>query len=396
MIAAGAMTPPQTGESNSHLIYVVDDDPLALTSLERLLELETPHRVRCFNSGGAALEAIREQTPDLIISDLTMPGMDGLELLRQVRALHPDTVRIVLTGYADKESAIRAINDAEIFQYVEKPWDNEVLLIAVNKGLEHRGLTRALTQTVTDLRARNAELEHTIRELRNAQERLVASERLAAVGRLASGIAHEIGNQLSLLSYAELLAERYAGDPDARELTEPLIAAKRRLNTLVASIREFVRGGGGSTYLREGMELAPLVDEALSILRFEPAIKLRRVERTPFDTTTAAVVNREKLVQVLINLLRNAIQATSERGRIRIGVQTVGSLAVIDVEDDGTGILPENVDRIWEPFFSTRGEGGTGLGLAISKRILEEHGGSIHVRSQPGHGATFTVELPAA
>jgi signal transduction histidine kinase len=352
------------------LIYVVDDDELALTSLVRLIELETPHQVRGFGSAAAALEAMRAVAPDVILSDLTMPGMDGIELLRRARTVAPDAARLILTGFADKESAIRAINQAGIYQFIEKPWDNTQLLKTLENAVEHVSLER----------------------------RLLAAERLAAVGRLASGIAHEIGNQLSLLGYAELLAERFADNPEIVALTDPLLAAKRRLSSMVSSIKEFVRGSGPvpGGYARESRPLAPIVDETLSILRFEPAVKLRCLEKRPFDAGVRAVHNPEKLLQVVLNLVRNALQATREGGHIRIGVEQRDGKAVLEVEDDGGGIAPENLGRIWEPFFSTKGEAGTGLGLGIVKRIVEEHGGTIQVVSEPGRGSRFTVELPFA
>jgi len=376
------------------LVYLIDDDPLVLSSLGRLLQLETPHTVRTFDGSERALEAMRTEAPDLLISDLGMPGMDGLELLRRARRLAPHAARIVLTGFAVKDSASRAINDAGVYNFVEKPWDNDQLLVTVQNAIDRAALERELHQTIEELRGRNEELERTLVELRDAQDRLVAAERLAAVGRLASGVAHEIGNQLSLLGYAELLAERFQGQPDVKELTDPLLAARRRMSNMVASIREFVRGGGAQTYTRERQLLAPIVDEALSILRFEPALKLRKIEKRPFDLEAAAIVNREKVLQVLINLIRNAIQATLEGGRIRLGVSERDDDAIIEVEDDGVGIEPDDQPRIWEPFFSTKGEAGTGLGLGICRRIIEEHGGTIVVSSSPGAGARFTIRLP--
>jgi signal transduction histidine kinase len=350
------------------LVYAVDDDQLVLTSLCRLIELETSYQVRCFASAATALEAMTEAPPDVIVSDITMPGMDGIELLRRARTAAPDAARIVLTGFADKDIAIRAVNEAGIYQFIEKPWDNAQLLQTLANAVEHVSLSR----------------------------RLIAAERLAAVGRLATGIAHEIGNQLSLLGFAELLAERFAGQPEVLELTDPLLAAKRRLSSMVSSIKEFVRGAGVASYGREIQALAPIVDETLAILRFEPAMKLRTVEKRPYDPEVQAAVNHERLLQVVLNLLRNAIQATREGGHIRIGVERRGEHAVIEVEDDGVGIAPEHHERIWEPFFSTKGDVGTGLGLGICKRIVEEHGGRITVVSSKGSGARFTVELPAS
>jgi len=107
-------------------------------------------------------------------------------------------------------------------------------------------------------------------------------------------------------------------------------------------------------------------------------------------------VNAEKILQVALNLIRNALQATREGGHIRIGLARAGDRARIEVADDGVGIAPEHLGRIWEPFFTTKGETGTGLGLGICKRIVEEHGGAIRVESALARGATFTVDLPAS
>ena len=104
-------------------VYLVDDDPLVTDSLGMALKLETPYEVRVFQSGGAALAAVAENPADVVITDFKMPGMDGLELLRNMRARLPDAILMLLTGYADKDSAIQAVNEVGIFQYVEKPWD---------------------------------------------------------------------------------------------------------------------------------------------------------------------------------------------------------------------------------------------------------------------------------
>jgi signal transduction histidine kinase len=378
------------------LVFIVDDDPLVLRSLTSLLELETDFRVRGFSSGEAVLDALAGEAPDVLVTDLTMPGLGGLAVLERARQARPDTARIVLTGYADKESALRAINTAGVYQFIEKPWDNGHLLMTLGNAVREVELGQKLQSTLSELRGRNLELERALAELHDAQDRLIAAERLAAVGRLATGIAHEIGNQLSLLGYAELIAERYAGDPELHALTDPLIAARRRLSTMVSSIKEFVRAGASNGYSREPQRLAPILDEALSILRFEPALKLRTVERAPWDDGAEAAVNHEKILQVALNLLGNAIQATREGGKIRIGLEKLsdGRGARFLVEDDGCGIAPKDLPRIWEPFFSTKGEAGTGLGLGICRRIVEEHGGRITVASEPGHGARFTVDLP--
>src|SRR3954451_11303565 len=148
------------------VVYVVDDDRLVTESLSRALQLETDWQVRAFNDGARALAEMPRLPPDVVLSDFKMPGMDGIAFLRKVRAAHPDAVLLLLTGYADKESAIRAINEVGIWQYVEKPWDLGDLLIKIRQGLERRAL-------VVDLRASNTELVSRLSELERAHVELV-------------------------------------------------------------------------------------------------------------------------------------------------------------------------------------------------------------------------------
>src|SRR5262245_56609595 len=124
--------------------FIVDDDPLVTDSLGAALRLETPYDVRVFGSAREALAAVSSAAPALVITDFKMPGMDGLALLREIRKLAPDAVLMLLTGYADKESAIDAINEVGIYQYVEKPWDLQDLLLKIQQGLERRELVASL------------------------------------------------------------------------------------------------------------------------------------------------------------------------------------------------------------------------------------------------------------
>src|SRR5689334_9486223 len=125
-------------------VYVVDDDRLVTSSLGTALQLETDWDVDAYNQAADALAAMPEAPPDVVLSDLKMPGMDGIAFLKRVRATWPDTVLLLLTGYADKESAIAAINEVGIWQYVEKPWDTADLILKVRQGLERRDLVRRL------------------------------------------------------------------------------------------------------------------------------------------------------------------------------------------------------------------------------------------------------------
>jgi signal transduction histidine kinase len=315
---------------------------------------------------------------------------------------------VLLTAHADKHSLVRAVNEGGVFQYVEKPWDPEALLLVVRNAIERGDLVATLRRTVAAMQHNNEALSTALRQIHETQERLIESERMAAVGRVASGIAHEIGNQLSVLSYAELIRDRYPEDSEIRLFTAAILSARARLSGLVGEIRDFSRVHGGlpqgppfgptATQPRINLSDEPVslsVQEALSILRFDPSFRLRTVDRA-VDSPAVARVNRDKLVQVFVNLLRNALDATQPSGEIhiRIVADPVDSeqsqpLVRIIIDDHGEGIAPEILPRVFEPFFTTKGDRGTGLGLGICRSIIAQHGGQLIVESPvPGQQAT--------
>jgi signal transduction histidine kinase len=369
------------------VIFVVDDDPLVTESLGTALRLETPYVVRVFSSAEEALAALDTETPDVVLSDFKMPGFDGLKLLRAIRARCPDAVLMLLTGYADKESAISAINEVGISQYVEKPWKLDDLLLKIRGGLERQELIKTL-------RERNAELARANAELGAAHERLVQAERLGAVGRVVSGLAHEIGNQLALVGYAEAIKARAAGkDPDIVEFADVIVNAQKRLAAMVTEIRDFTRGQTAGVAL-EPADVAAVIEEALAILRWDRDVARCELRRE-LTARPLARLHRGKFAQVILNLVRNAAQASPPKGEITVSLGERAGLVEIVVADRGTGMAPEILARLGEPFFTTRGDRGTGLGVGICRRIVAEHGGQIAFESKPGEGTRVTITLPA-
>jgi DNA-binding NtrC family response regulator len=150
-------------EERAGTVLIVDDEPMVLVALRSFFQLETPYRVLTAGSGAAALELLEATPADVVLADFMMPGMDGIQLLGQVRERHPTTTRILLTGYADKESAIRAINEVALYQYLEKPWDHEQLRIVVRNAIERSRLVHDLQAKVQALEATNQDLA----EIRN-------------------------------------------------------------------------------------------------------------------------------------------------------------------------------------------------------------------------------------
>jgi len=156
-------------DNEEYTVLIVDDEEMVTTSISTLLMLETDYDVLIFNSPSEALDALQVQGVDLVISDYLMPGeMNGVEFLLELKKLQPDVIRILLTAYADKENAIRAINEVELYQYVEKPWDNEALLLLLRNGLLHGRLWKQLAKKTQELDIAKENLERVQTEILKA------------------------------------------------------------------------------------------------------------------------------------------------------------------------------------------------------------------------------------
>lgn len=149
-------------------ILIVDDEDMILTSLSSFLELETDYEVVTFNSAKEALKYVKDNKIDLVISDYLMPEMDGISFLAKVKEIDPQATRIILTGYADKENAIKAINDVGLFQYIEKPWNNDDLKIVIRNGLEKQKLMRELQMKIEEIQKAYSDLQGLHREILKA------------------------------------------------------------------------------------------------------------------------------------------------------------------------------------------------------------------------------------
>lgn len=155
-------------QNTTSRVLIVDDEDMILTSLSSFLELETDYEVVTFSSVKEALNYVRKNKIDLVISDYLMPEMDGISFLAQVKEIDPHATRIILTGYADKENAIKAINDVGLFQYIEKPWNNDDLKIVIRNGLEKQKLMRELQKKVEEIQKAYSDLQGLHREILKA------------------------------------------------------------------------------------------------------------------------------------------------------------------------------------------------------------------------------------
>ncbi len=387
-----------------HVVLAVDDDHNNLKLVSASLTLEG-YEVVCASSGEEGLEVLEARQVDLLLLDVRMPGLDGLEVCRIIRA-QPKFARmpiVFLTAdNADSEHTIAGL-DAGGDEYLHKPISRRMLSARV------RNL----------LRLANADRE------RQLLLQVAQSEKLAAVGQIAAGVAHEVNNPLSfILSNLESL-RGYVNDlmrvvrayrmnaetgaaldrtlgldnlmSDVSPLLDETVQGGSRVRAIVQELKTFSRQ---DTDTFEPVDLAEVARCTLVLTEREVASKATLVK----DLSMARVdlAPRQKLHQVMLNLLVNAIHAIEakppppgQRHTIRVSTRTENDVAILQVQDSGVG-MPESVkSRIFEPFFTTKPVGvGTGLGLSVCAMVVDRLGGRITVESEPGKGTTFTVRVP--
>ena len=232
-----------------------------------------------------------------------------------------------------------------------------------------------------------------LREIEELKEKVRRSERLAAVGRLAAGMAHEIRNPLSSIrGFAQFFLNRFREQKTEQEYASIMIREVDRLNRVITELLDFARPREPR---REVCSLKDIINYTLKILSPELAGKKVRVEQNYEKELPPVAADQEQLSQAFLNLLLNALDAVEEDGEIIIGLQRLPdrSAVYVTIADNGSGIPPENMEKVFEPFFSTKPK-GTGLGLAIAYRIVENHGGEISVNNRQGGGTIFSITLP--
>lgn len=374
-------------------ILLVDDEPLNLKILK--VFLEDRYRVVTASSGEEALAMVAQAPVDVVISDQRMPGMTGVELLRKLRAVRPDVAGIVLTAYADQRTVESAINEARAFRFLRKPFNPESMLEAVADASAHVAQRRAIEKLVELLAARTEELGASLEQVRSSQEQVLHLERLSTMGQLASGVLHDLRNVTISLRSAEWEISQSPVSPDLAETLRVGMKGIDSLSATLDAMYQFARCGTVPFCPRQ-VAPAAVVQDALAISRMDRAYRGRTVELTLGEHLPQIAGDQQKLTQVMVNLLRNALQAGSDHSRVRVEAHAESRKVHFAVEDEGPGVPPEVHSRLFLPFVSTKGPQGMGMGLYMARLIVESHHGEISCSNLPQGGARFEVVLPAA
>src|SRR5579883_2617525 len=381
-------------------ILIVDDDTALLQALPQALYLRMSGvKVDTCDSALDAIEKIKHNNYDAIVSDIKMPGMDGLALLGKVRELQPATPTLLITGHGDHNLAIQALRGGA-YDFIQKPIDRDYFVAALKRAIQMRQMRRQIQeqQQALELYARSLEeqVQQRTRELVEAN---------AAKDEFLSMASHELKTPLSSLKgMTQLLHRRLerAGSPEVASLVS-MENSIRRMEVLVNDLLSVSLIETGMFTLQcERCEMRDLcrrlVDEYLAGTNPAPHIILELPEE-PVE----AEIDVARIGQVIINLLANARKYSSVNAPIRLELNATEKECVVSVSDTGVGIPPEVLPHIFERFYRVPGievqtgsSIGLGLGLYISSQIVQRHGGRIDVESTPGNGSTFSVVLPRA
>jgi signal transduction histidine kinase len=400
-------------------ILIVDDDDNTRRTLRMIFGREGYETTEAA-SGREALAVAKRQPADLALLDVRLPDMLGVELLAPLKALDPDIVVMIVTGNASLDSAMQALNQGAL-AYFTKPLDMEALLARISEALERQRLVRENRRLYQEaqrelmerkraeeaLRKSKERLEATLAELSETQEQMLHQERLAAVGQLSAGIAHDFNTILASISlYTQMSLQMSELSPTIRTRLEVIAREANRAADLVQQILDFSRR---AVLRQENLNLQPLLKETVALLeRTLPESVRMDLAFGPGDYIINA--DSARVQQAIANLALNARDAMPDGGELHIAMSRVedgeincvdcgrvvgGDWVQVTVRDTGTGIAPEVLPHIFEPFFTTRAPLGHGLGLAQVYGIVMQHEGHLEVKTEVGRGTTFKLYWPA-
>ena len=423
VLSAGIATGSLCENTQMSRVLLVDDS----RTVRKMFSTYLSTRFTCEEAGSfdEAIAVLRAGEFDVVITDIIMPGLSGIELLRKIIADYPNIPVIVVSGVDRPQRALDAMR-LGAFDYIIKPCEPEVLEITVDRAIKHCKLLGDAQRYKLALETKNDELVNGKVQLEHLQTQIVQSAKMASLGQLAAGVAHELNNPVGFVhANLEMLdqyfqdltrliqfydnAEVVALDQAKAATIKDEIGYPAIIEDITSIVRDCRDGSDRIRDIVQNLRTFSLLDEAdYNVTNIheglDSTIRLIsgyfssgniKLVREYGDLPTIQAFSGQ-LNQVWMNLLVNAAQAIgSGTGELKIKTSVDDDNVFVEVSDSGCGIAVQDLNRIFDPFFTTKPVGeGTGLGLSISFGIVERHGGNITVDTRLNEGTTFTVRLP--
>jgi two-component system sensor histidine kinase/response regulator len=358
-------------------ILVIDDEEAMRDSCSQVLNKDG-YVTETADDGYSGLRKIKEVKPDLVLIDLKMPGMGGMELLEKIGQIDPDIISVVITGYATIESAVEAMK-LNAYDFLPKPFTPDQLRIVIGRGLERR---RLATESA-----------------RLRREKEMMRENFITL------VSHQLRSPLtSVKQYFGVIREGFAGDVTEKQ-KEIIRKAGDYIDSLLKLINDWLDvsrvEAGRIRDKSEPVSLAVVLSEAAEALKPQAQAKKVVLKLSLADNLPQLIGDPNCLKEAFLNLLSNAIIYNREGGTVTVTAKEQDDDLAVEVSDTGIGISKENLPFIFDEFFRVKSKetqhiSGTGLGLPIAKKIIEAHNGCVKVVSEPGKGTTFSILLPRA
>jgi len=367
-------------------ILVIDDEMGPRESLRMLLKPNYQvHTADCVEAG---LKLLKEKQPDTIVMDIRMPGMSGIEGLRQIRQIDPNLSVIMLTGFGALETAKEALrlgaND-----YISKPFDAHEMQQVIDRNVERTRAHRTSEQASSEIKELNNRL----------LQQLAQKERLAALGQASAEFVHDLGNPLTIVwGYVQLLARRL--DKSEQDESATSVKELKIIEQHVRTCRELLTMWQGYGNVEasppKSLSVSAAIKEIIKGLVSVADSKGVAFRVSICDDPCVLLGDALQLNRAIQNVIINAIQACPEKsGIVSVSCEKKDFYVDLRVEDNGSGIPAGQLNKIFDPYFTTKqASSGTGLGLYITKKVIEDHNGSIKVESTPGTSTAFTIRLP--
>ncbi len=341
----------------------------------------------------------------VVLSDQRMPGMTGITFFKTIKEKYPDPLKLILTGYSDIDAVIGAINEGQVFRYLTKPWNPVELNMAIEEAFERFELVSSNRTLLRKLKEANSTLESKVKE--RTQELETANVKLTKLNieknKYIGIVAHDLRNPIgSALSFSDLLISDYSDFAQNEQLHFLKIINERcsfALN-LMESFLDTSKIEAGILDLKlKAYNYCEFVQACINQNSLFANKKSQKIFFNCLCPQTTLIFDKDKIEQVLNNLISNAIKYSHPNNRIWVDVQLEGDKIITQVKDEGQGIPKDELDSLFTSYKttsvkSTNSEKSTGLGLAIAKKIVEAHSGSISVSSTPNQGSEFALTMP--
>ncbi len=382
-------------------VLIVDDERPILEMLDLSLSSEG-YEVLTAESGEKALEIFEKQHPKLVLTDIKMPGIDGIEVLQRIKKIDDQVEVIVITGHGDMDTAVAALKYGAS-DFVTKPLRDEVLMVSIERAWKKIAMSEQLQDYTDNLEVKAEQYKHA---LQKAQDEMIKAERLASIGETVASLAHCIKNISTGLGGGMYMVHTGMAKEKPNMIEEGWSMFQRNLEKVSDLILDLLRYARQTEPQRTPCRLNDIVSEVVRNLEKYADDNQIKLNKVLAPNLTEVYIELDSMHRMLGHLVSNAIDAciydadTSKKWEVTVTTKTEtaadsGEIIFIEVTDNGCGMTDETKSHLFHRFFTTKAGRGIGLGLLVTQKIIRDHGGEIFVESEFGKGTTVLVRLPA-